>query len=216
MDYIYGKLNKLVEAQKYNFASSDSTVIISNLEANNIDLTVNTTQIITLKQVVKDIDPKDDPIKYYSLYAYNPNTKQFDIKIGDEIKLDLSFADDAANKVQKAWVKVGEYQKFEYLFLEDGNPDIDENTGLQKIKLFWKTDENGNDILDEHGNKIPIMVPQLQEIITEVNAPGQLILSQIPASAIVDTEITIDPITGLVKEEQIQSILDGNAGGEVY
>lgn len=41
---------------------------------------------------------------------------------------------------------------------------------------------------------------------------GQLNIQGLPASAIVDTHI--DPETG--KEEYIESILDGNAGGEVY
>ena len=215
MDYIYGKLNKLVEAQKYNINSSDKTLSIASA-GNNVDLNVNTSQLITLKQVVKGRNPEEDPIKYYSLYAYNNVTKNFDIKIGEELKLDFSFADDAANAVKTAWVKIGEYQKTIPIFDENGFPVIDPITGQQQVELVWETDDSGNLILDAQGNPIPVMLPKLQQITTSVNAPGQLILSQIPASAIVDTKVIVDPETGAVREEQIESILDGNAGGEVY
>ena len=56
------------------------------------------------------------------------------------------------------------------------------------------------------------MVPILQEVKVDVSQTGELVLSEIPASAIVDTHI--DPETG--KEEYIESILDGNSGGQVY
>ena len=57
----------------------------------------------------------------------------------------------------------------------------------------------------------PVMKPILQQIIVDVSQTGQLVLDNIPASAIVDTKI--NPETG--KEELIESVLDGNAGGEV-
>ena len=53
MDYLYGKLNKLVEAQNYNFASSDGTVSVSSNSngQKEVDLSVNTQYIVTLKQI---------------------------------------------------------------------------------------------------------------------------------------------------------------------
>ena len=186
MEYLYGNLNKLIEAQKYKFTSSDNTVVASITDKNQVNLSVNTKKLITLKQVKKDLDPKDDPIKYYALYAYNPISNQFDIKLGDEIKIDLSTSDDAASKVETAYVKVGEEQKY---------------------------DESGNPIYDENGK--PVMVPILKEVVTDVSQTGQLVISQIPASAIVDKTTEVDE-SGNTVEVQIESNLDGNAGGDVY
>ena len=58
----------------------------------------------------------------------------------------------------------------------------------------------------------PVMKPILQQVVVDVSQTGQLVLDNIPASAIVDTYV--NPETG--KEELIKSVLDGNAGGEVY
>lgn len=184
MDYLYGKLNKLVELQKYKFISSDNT-ILTNEDNNTVDLSVNLSQLIMLKQVKKDASPLDDPIKYYALYGYNHLTDAFDIKLGDEIVVDNSTADDAASAVKTAFVKVGEEQKFDPV---TGLPELDPDTGK------------------------PIMVPILKEVVVDVNKTGQLVLDQIPASAIVDKHTNQE--TG--EEEIIQSILDGNTEGEVY
>lgn len=202
MDYIYGSLNKLIELQKYKFTSSDDTISTSINSDNQVDLSVNTQQIVTLKQVQKDIDLSDDQIKYYSLYAYNPSTKQFDIKIGDEIVIDTSILDDTASSIESAWVKVGEYQKLEPAVDEFGNPLLDED-GNQIM----------NPVYDEDGN--PVMVPMYQQITSSVSGTGQLMLSQIPASAIIDTTIKTDEY-GNVEETYVQSIIDGNVGGIVY
>ena len=187
MDYLYGNLNKLVEAQKYKFTSSDNTILTSITNKNNVDLTVNTQNLVTLKRVKKDLDISDDPIKHYALYAYNPITRQFDIKLGDEVEIDTSASDNVANEVKKAFVKVGETQKYD----EQGRPEY-----------------------DAQGN--PVMVPILKEVVVDVSQSGQLVLSQIPASAIVDEEVVKDEHGNVVEIIQIESNLDGNAGGEVY
>lgn len=202
MDYLYGNLNKLVELQKYKFASSDGTVFTNIDSSNNVDLSVNTQQLITLKQVQKDNDPKDDQIKYYSLYAYNADTKNFDIKIGDEIVVDTSVLDDIISSIETTWVKVGEYQKVEPATDENGNPLFDED-GNQIM----------NPVFDENGD--PVMVPMYQKISTNISSTGQLVLDKIPANAITDVAITQDEY-GNSKSTFIESIMDGNLGGVVY
>ena len=186
MPYLYGELNKELEYLRYKFSSSDKSISISEIDGEEykLDFTTNAQALVTLKQVRKDLSPDNDPIKYYALYGYNPITKDFDIKLGEEIVVDTSLSDDNANKVQYAYVKVGEQQKY---------------------------DEEGNPVFEADG-KTPVMVPILQEVKVDVSQTGELVLSEIPASAIVDTHI--DPETG--KEEYIESILDGNSGGQVY
>lgn len=186
MPYLYGKLNKEVEYLRYKFSSSDGSISISQIDGEefNLDLTANAQALVTLKQVRKDLSPDDDPIKYYALYGYNALTKQYDIKLGEEIVIDTSLADDAANKIDYAYVKVGEEQIY--------NP------------------ETGEPLYNEDGT--PVMKPILQQVIVNVSETGQLVLDNIPASAIVDTHV--NPDTG--KEEYIESVLDGNSGGEVY
>lgn len=199
MDYLYGDLNKLIELQKYKFTSSDGTILTDINDSNVVDLTVNTQNLVTLKQVQKDSDPQDDQTKYYSLYAYNAKSEDFDIKIGDEIVINTS---GVTPTVKETWVKVGEYQKVEPLLDEFGNPVIDENGSIITYPVY---DENGD----------PVIVPMYQKIISSVSGTGQLMLSQIPASAIVDTTTLVDSF-GNVEENYVESLIDGNFGGIVY
>lgn len=186
MPYLYGKLNKEIEYLRYKFSSSDGSVFINKIngEEFNLDFSANAQALVTLRQVKKDNSPLDDPIKYYALYGYNSSTKAYDVKLGDEIVIDTSLADDSANKIEYAYVKVGEEQVY--------NP------------------ETGEPMYNEDGT--PIMKPILQQVVVDVSQTGQLVLDNIPASAIVDTYI--NPETG--KEELIESVLDGNVRGEVY
>lgn len=179
--FLYGELNKQVEYLKYTFTSTDgSTVIKQNQENNSVDISVNTTQLVTLKQIQKDLSMLDDPIKYYSLYAYNPNTRAYDIRLGDEIVVDTSASGGTSSVIKEAWIQVGEKQMVD----ANGNP------------LFTE---------DEYGNKIPLMEPIYQKIETVVNTEtGQLQLSGIPVSALVDTHMD-----GSI----IESVLDGNSKG---
>ena len=110
MPYLYGELNKELEYLRYKFSSSDKSISISEIDGEEykLDFTTNAQALVTLKQVRKDLSPDNDPIKYYALYGYNPITKDFDIKLGEEIVVDTSLSDDNANKVQYAYVKVGE------------------------------------------------------------------------------------------------------------
>lgn len=192
--YLYGQLNNYVEYLRYDFSSTDGTLFVSTKDDYKIDLSVNTTNLITLKQVKKDNDPSDDPIKYYSLYAYNNITKDYDIKIGQEIVVDTSLADDIVNNVEKAFIKVGEQQKYENRLDENGLPVLDSEGNEIKDPVY---DSDGN----------PVMIPIYQEVIVDVNQSGQLVLDKIPASAIVDEH---------EDGTRIESVLDGNNGGEVY
>lgn len=161
--FLYGELNKQVEYLRYKFQSTDNTAILSEDKKNNVlDISVNTAQLVTLKQVKKDSSTLDDPIKYYSLYAYNSDTRAYDLKIGDEIVVDTTFSDDIASVIKDAWIKVGEKQA------------VDENG-----ELLWTE--------DDFGNKIPLMQPVYQKIETVINTEtGQLQLAGIPVSALVD------------------------------
>lgn len=190
--YLYGQLNNYVEYLRYDFSSTDGTLTISAKDDYKIDLSVNTANLITLKQVKKDSDLSDDPIKYYSLYAYNNVTKDYDIKIGQEIVIDTSAG--STDNIKTAYIKVGEQQKYETRLDENGQPVLDADGNEIKDPVY---DNDGN----------PVMVPIYQEIIVDVSQSGQLILDKIPASAIIDEH---------VDGTQIQSTLDGNTGGEVY
>ena len=190
--YLYGQLNNYVEYLRYDFSSTDETLIINAKDDYKLDLSVNTTKLITLKQVKKDSDLSDDPIKYYSLYAYNNVTKDYDIKIGQEIVIDTSAG--STDNIKTAYIKVGEQQKYETRLDENGQPVLDSEGNEIKDPVY---DNDGN----------PVMVPIYQEIIVDVSQSGQLVLDKIPASAIVDEH---------ADGTQIQSTLDGNKGGEVY
>ena len=191
--YLYGQLNNYVEYLTPEFSSTDGTITVSLLDnnSNKLDLSVNTTNLITLKQVKKDIDPSDDPIKYYSLYAYNNSTKQFDIKIGQEIVVDTSLSDNVDSFIQSVSIKVGEKETY-----------VD------------RIDEDGNIVLDEQGNPVQdlVIVPIYAITNASVTESGQLRLDKIPFSGLTDKYIDVE--TG--KETQIEALLDGNVDGEVY
>lgn len=161
--FLYGELNKQVEYLKYKFQSTDTADVIHNKEDNTVSVSVNTTQLVTLKQVVKNSVSINDPIKYYALYAYNPSTKAYDTKLGDEIVVDTSLGDDIASIIKDVWIQVGE----------------------EIVK-----DDEGNIVYteDEHGNKIPLMKPVYQKIETVVSTDGgYLQMKGIPVSALIDT-----------------------------
>lgn len=176
MNYLYGELNNLIEAQKYTFKSTDGILQISNNDK-NVDFTVNTSSLVTLKRIQKDFSVDDDKIQYYGLFAYNSNTKTFDIQLGDEIKIDTSISGTGFS--DKLLVKTGEKQI---------------------------TDENGFIIGTE---------PVFSEI-TISKITGQLVLEQIPVTALVDHEKVLDIAGNEVGRKYFQSVLDGNYGGEVY
>ena len=47
--YLYGQLNNYVEYLRYDFSSTDGTLIINAKDDYKLDLSVNTTKLITLK-----------------------------------------------------------------------------------------------------------------------------------------------------------------------
>ena len=148
--YLYGKLNKEIESLHYRFSSSDNSISISQIDGEefNLDLTSNIQNLITLKQVEKDSLDPNGPIKYYALYGYNSNTKQFDIKLGDEIVVNNFITNTNTNNIDTVWIKIGEQQRY---------------------------DEKGNPMFEEDGIT-PVIVPILQEVPVSVSQTGQLIL----------------------------------------
>lgn len=84
MDYLYGKLDELIESQKYKL-STQHPLQGSIDSTNTIKLSVDLERLVTIKQVKKDNVPDDDIIKYYRLYLFNDRTGLFDIPVGDEI-----------------------------------------------------------------------------------------------------------------------------------
>ena len=194
MDYLYGNLNKLVELQKYKFTSSDNTILTLVNDENYVDLSANTQQLVTLK-----LSKVENSIKYYRLFAYNSDTKLFDIPLGDEIIVGEPSNSGGMESIDSAWVIVGEYQKMEPVLGPDGLPTFDPETGIQIMTPVY--DENG----------APVMVPIYHKIEASINSEGQLKLGRIPASAIVD--YTLDENNNPI---YIESVIDGNAGGKVY
>lgn len=84
--YLYGQLNNYVEYLRYKFKSTD-TAFIAETADHNIEIDVNTSNIVKLLQIQKDNDLDNDAIKYYQLFAYNTKTKNYDIPLGDELKI---------------------------------------------------------------------------------------------------------------------------------
>lgn len=84
--YLYGQLNNYVEYLRYKFKSTD-TAFISESDDHNIEIDINTSNIVRLLQIQKDNDTDNDAIKYYRLFAYNTATKNYDIPLGDELKI---------------------------------------------------------------------------------------------------------------------------------
>lgn len=64
MDYLYGKLNELIETQKYK-VSADEPVYAQIDSTNTINISLDNERVVSLKQVKKDNQPADDIIKYY-------------------------------------------------------------------------------------------------------------------------------------------------------
>ena len=92
--FLYGELNKQVEYLKYKFKSTDGSALILQKD-NVVDILVNvpeidTQKIVTLKQIKKDQTEQNPNIKYYRLYAFNKDTNNYDIEIGDEIIIDTT------------------------------------------------------------------------------------------------------------------------------
>lgn len=81
--YLYGELNTYVEYLKPEFFSDD-TLYITTKDDIKVDLSVNTSKLLTLKQLTNDTNAGiDTPIKRYQLFAYNSKNQLFDIPIGE-------------------------------------------------------------------------------------------------------------------------------------
>lgn len=89
--FLYGELNKEVEYLRYDFKSSDGSLKINQTDY-NVDFSVNTQTLVTLKRIQLDTSLDDDVIKHYGLFAYNPVTKEYDIQLGETIKVGASSA----------------------------------------------------------------------------------------------------------------------------
>ena len=135
------------------------------------------------------------------MFAYNSDTKLFDIPLGDEIVVGEPTNNNGGTmpSINSAWVIVGEYQKMEPVLDSNGLPTFDPETGIQIMAPVY--DKDGN----------PVMVPIYHKIEATIDSEGQLKLGRIPASAIVDY-ITDENNNQIY----IKSVIDGNAGGKVY
>lgn len=158
MNYLYGELNNLIEAQKYVFKSTDGTLNICN-DDKNVDFAVNTSSLVTLKRIQKDFSADDDSIQYYSLFAYNSNTKAFDIRLGDEIKIDNSIL--GAGLPAKFLIKTGEKQitdengfvtGIEPIFSEVATNNVTGQLVLEQLPIAALVDHEK--VLDIAGNEV--------------------------------------------------------------
>lgn len=89
--FLYGELNKEVEYLRYDFKSSDGSLKINQSDY-NVDFSVNAQTLVTLKRIQLDASLDDDVIKHYGLFAYNSVTKEYDIQLGETIKVGASSA----------------------------------------------------------------------------------------------------------------------------
>ena len=80
MDYIYGKLNKLVDVTASKILSNDESITIST-EGSATYVEINKHKLVELRKL-----SNRQPIQY-QLFGYNNETKKFDIPLGDKITL---------------------------------------------------------------------------------------------------------------------------------
>ena len=95
MDYIYSELNnKLKDKQKTEYIpiefEENNTIDVTQTYDNTYRFDVKTQNLVRLVNVKKDNDTSDDVIQTYQLMAYNKDTNEFDIPIGDEININHS------------------------------------------------------------------------------------------------------------------------------
>lgn len=187
MDFLYGQLNNLIEAQKYEFSSSSNILKIFQNE-NLINFNIDTTQLVTFRRIQKDANTADDLIQYYGLFAFNENSGLFDIQLGDELRIDMRAigVGSGPSTLNKLYILTGQKQS---------------------------VDTDGNPLYQPDGN--PVLEPDFREVTTST-VTGQMIIDQIPVSALVDHYKILDSSGTVTKIEYINSIIDGNAGGEVY
>lgn len=189
--YLYGQLNNYIEYITPEFQSTD-TITVGSVDGNpnKINLQVNTNNLVILKEIIKD-ESHNSRIKYYGLYAYNPNTKQYDIRLqGPELIIDTSLA-NPTERVETVYVQVGE-----------------------KIIQEPVLDDAGNPILDPDGNQVfkDVIQPIYDYVTIKVNpGTGAIHFSSIPANMVVDYKVDADG-----QRSYISSLVDGNIGGEVY
>lgn len=82
----------------------------------------------------------------------------------------------------------------------EGNPIFDIETGIQIM----------DPVFDSDGN--PVMVPIYHKIESSLGSNGQIVLENIPVSALTDT--LVDKQSESIT--YIESVIDGNFGGRVY
>lgn len=188
MDFLYGQLNNLIEAQKYEFSSSSNLLkILKN--GNSINFNIDTTQLVTFRRIQKDTNLADDLIQYYGLFAFNENSGLFDIQLGDELRIDMrtiGSGDSGSSTLNKLYILTGQKQS---------------------------VDTNGNPLYQPDGS--PVLEPDFREVTTST-VTGQMIIDQIPVSALVDHYKILDSSGTVTKIQYIDSVIDGNAGGRVY
>ena len=80
MDYIYGKLNKLVDVTASKILTNDESISLSK-QGSTTYLEINKHKLVELRKLSNKL-----PIQY-QLLGYNTDTQRFDIPLGDKITL---------------------------------------------------------------------------------------------------------------------------------
>ena len=89
MDYIYSQLNNTVELLENQFKTTIlETDQISPTETDKgVELNINYENLVRLLPISLDTDPNNDAIQQFQLFGYNIKSKEFDLPIGDPIKI---------------------------------------------------------------------------------------------------------------------------------
>ena len=98
MDYIYGKLNKLVDAVASKIVTDDDSVTLST-QGSTTYIEINKHKLVELRRLHNRIPTQ------YQLFGYNTDTKQFDIPLGDKIIVSGGEASDEGVVITSA--KIG-------------------------------------------------------------------------------------------------------------
>ena len=90
MDYIYSQLNNTVDKVEADFTQTiikNDFITPLETKTNDIELIINTGNIVRLLPIKNDYDESDDTIQRYQLFGYNHNTALFDIPLGEPISI---------------------------------------------------------------------------------------------------------------------------------
>lgn len=144
--FLYGELNRTTEYLRY---TSKTLSIDNSSSVYSIDINPNT--LVTLKRVQIDSSIEDDVIKTYGLFAYNPNTQQFDIQLGDTFQVGTTSGSTSnisevkiGNQIIPAYMNEAGQLVLEYIPV-NAIKDIDDSPIYNEDTNEWELHESSLD-----------------------------------------------------------------------